>query len=195
MFLVLSCFYVFVVTFNIYSEWFKFALRLSDNPPFALSFPFSYQSLGFIWRFKSWNKRKGMIWKSKGHFESRFIYSLRCGSFSKNTSKINTCVVLVRITIGNKAKGRITKRVFQENKGGEFFGKFGVLCFLETPRFKIRPFALLPTNCYCFWKSNNFLTTLIVGSRNMTEISKILDKRQGSFSPNTDKFLRLFIVF
>ena len=141
MFLVLSCFYVFVVTFNIYSERFKFALRLSDNPPFALSFPFTYQSLEFIWRFKSRNKRKGMIWKSKGHFESRFIYSLRCGSFSKNTSKINTCVVLIRITIGNKAKGQISKRVFQENKGGKFFGKFGVLCFLETP---VLRFALLP---------------------------------------------------
>ena len=68
--------------------------------------------------------------------------------------------------VGNKAKERISKRVFQENKarqifrkinisyplirartcvsGGKkclFFGKFGVLCFLETP---ILRFALLP---------------------------------------------------
>ena len=64
--------------------------------------------------------------------------------------------------IGNKAKGRISKRVFQENKarqifrktniyfslirtrGGKkcsFFGKFGVLYFLETP---VLRFALLP---------------------------------------------------
>ena len=68
------------------------------------------------------------------------------------------------------AKGRISKRAFQENKarqifrktnisyppdthsyvlsGGKkcsFFVKFRVLCFLETPRFEIRPFALLPT--------------------------------------------------
>ena len=60
--------------------------------------------------------------------------------------------------VGNKAKGRISERVFQENKAcqifrktnisyplirtrvcvsegkkGSFFGKFGVLCFLETP--------------------------------------------------------------
>ena len=50
---------------------------------------------------------------------------------------------------GNKAKGRISKRVFQENKtyvcvsGGKkcsFFGKFGVFCFLETPALR---FALL----------------------------------------------------
>ena len=54
--------------------------------------------------------------------------------------------------VGNKAKGRISKRVFQENKARQifqktnisyplictrgkkcsFFGKFGVLCFLET---------------------------------------------------------------
>ena len=66
--------------------------------------------------------------------------------------------------VGNKAKGRILKRVFQENKAGfifrkkrifyplirtltctyqgvrngRFFGKFGVLCFYETR------FALLP---------------------------------------------------
>ena len=65
--------------------------------------------------------------------------------------------------VGNKAKGRITKWVFQENKARQnfrktnflflflrvcigvkkcsFFGKFGVLCFLETP---VLRFALLP---------------------------------------------------
>ena len=42
--------------------------------------------------------------------------------------------------VGNKAKERISKRVFQEKKICKFFetqtflfGKFGVLCFLETP--------------------------------------------------------------
>ena len=61
--------------------------------------------------------------------------------------------------VGNEAKGRISKRVFQENKARQifrgtnicyrlirtrtfayqglrnvlFFGKFGVLCFLKTP--------------------------------------------------------------
>ena len=68
--------------------------------------------------------------------------------------------------VGNKAKGWISKRVFQENKarqffrktnisyplictrtcgtGGKkcsFFGKFGVLCYLETP---VLRFAFLP---------------------------------------------------
>ena len=66
--------------------------------------------------------------------------------------------------VGNKAKGRISKRVLQENKarqvfriknisyplirtclsGGKkcsFSGKFGVLCFLATPALR---FALLP---------------------------------------------------
>ena len=64
--------------------------------------------------------------------------------------------------VGNKAKGQISKRVFQENKarqnfrkinisyplirtpGGKkclFFGNFGVLCFLEIPALR---FALLP---------------------------------------------------
>ena len=44
----------------------------------------------------------------------------------------------------NKAKGRISKRVFQKNKARQilFFGKFGVLCFFfETPVLRS---ALLP---------------------------------------------------
>ena len=54
----------------------------------------------------------------------------------------------------NKSKVRISKRVFQENKARQifrkiniyplkcsFFGKFDVLCFLETP---VLRFALLP---------------------------------------------------
>ena len=55
---------------------------------------------------------------------------------------------------GNKAKGRISKGVFQENKARQifrktnisfisnisFFGKFGVLCFFEIPLLR---FALL----------------------------------------------------
>ena len=56
--------------------------------------------------------------------------------------------------VGNKAKRRISKRVFQENKARQifrkrkrgkkcffFFRKFGVLCFHETP---VVRFALLP---------------------------------------------------
>ena len=71
-------------------------------------------------------------------------------------------------SVGNKAKGRISKRVFQESNVRQnfrktnisyplirtrthvcvsgskkclFFGNFGVLCFLETP---VLRFALLP---------------------------------------------------
>ena len=73
----------------------------------------------------------------------------------------------VRYFIGIKAKGRISNRMFQENKARQifqktnisyhlihvrvrvrnegkkcsFFGKFGVLCFLETP---VLRFVLLP---------------------------------------------------
>ena len=44
--------------------------------------------------------------------------------------------------VGNKAKGRISKRVFQESKACQnHAGNFGVLCFLETP---VLRFALLP---------------------------------------------------
>ena len=62
------------------------------------------------------------------------------------------------VYVGNKAKGRISKRVFRENKARQifrkkerflppdthkcpFFGKFDVLCFFETP---VLRFALLP---------------------------------------------------
>ena len=72
--------------------------------------------------------------------------------------------------VGNKANGRISKRVFQENKGREILRKTNIsyplvrtrvcayqgvrnVCFLENlacfvscdTRFEIRPFALLPT--------------------------------------------------
>ena len=56
--------------------------------------------------------------------------------------------------VGNKAEGRISQRVFHENKARQifwkkknisypfsFFGKSGVLCFLETP---VLRFAVLP---------------------------------------------------
>ena len=46
---------------------------------------------------------------------------------------------LLRI-VGNMAKGPISKRVVQGKKCS-FSGKFGVLCFLETPVLRI---ALLP---------------------------------------------------
>ena len=42
--------------------------------------------------------------------------------------------------VGNKAKGRISKRVFQEYKAHQIFRK-------------ILPFALLPTNYYVLFES------------------------------------------
>ena len=46
--------------------------------------------------------------------------------------------------VGNKAKDRISKQMFQENKVGKFSEKrtfLGVFCLLETP---VLRFALLP---------------------------------------------------
>ena len=47
--------------------------------------------------------------------------------------------------VGNKAKERISKGMFQENKAHQ---RFGVLCFLETPVLRL---ALLP---YYQWVTN-----------------------------------------
>ena len=44
--------------------------------------------------------------------------------------------------VGNKAKGRISKLVFQESKARQNFRKTNI----SYPRFEIRLFALLPTN-------------------------------------------------
>ena len=56
--------------------------------------------------------------------------------------------------VANKAKGRISKRVFQENKAHQIFRKTNIFfsenlaCFV-----KIRPFALLPTN-WILWEKH-----------------------------------------
>ena len=55
--------------------------------------------------------------------------------FAKFNLKVHYPPLYEREVVGNKAKGRISKRVF--------FGKFDVLCFLETP---VLRFVLLP--CY-----------------------------------------------
>ena len=61
--------------------------------------------------------------------------------------------------VDNTAEGRISKRVFQENKARQIFrktnvcvsgskkvfGKFGMLCFLKTPVLRFVLSALLPT--------------------------------------------------
>ena len=55
-------------------------------------------------------------------------------------------------------------------------------------------------NYYYFQKSNIPVINFIVDSRNMIKVSKIyvckkLDKWRESFSPDTDNFLKFFIVF
>ena len=46
--------------------------------------------------------------------------------------------------VGNKAKERISKRVFQENKARQIFRKNEHFLPPDTHRFEIRPSALLP---------------------------------------------------
>ena len=50
--------------------------------------------------------------------------------------------------VGNKAKGRISERVFQENKTHQIFRKTNIWRALLSwdTRFEILPFALLPTS-------------------------------------------------
>ena len=50
-----------------------------------------------------------------------------------NPTRLYKLFYTLRYTISNKAKGWISKQVFQENKARNFQGKFDVLCFLETP--------------------------------------------------------------
>ena len=90
--------------------------------------------------------------------------------------------------VGNKAKGSTSKRVYQENKarkifrktnisypliltrtcahqGGKkcsFFGKFGVLCFPETP---ILRFALLPYYRRAMDVSSSYLSHHKIGNQ------------------------------
>ena len=69
-----------------------------------------------------------------------------CGTYNPMNCRVN----ILKQCVGNKAKGQISKWVFQENKarqifplhtyvcesGGKkclFFGKFGLLCFLVAP--------------------------------------------------------------
>ena len=55
--------------------------------------------------------------------------------------------------VGNKAKGRISKRVFQDNKARQIFRKTNISYpLVPGTHFEIRPFALLPKNSY-FMKS------------------------------------------
>ena len=56
--------------------------------------------------------------------------------------------------VGNKAKGRISKRVFQENKARQIFRKANISNpLIRTRTIEIRPFALLPTMYFVFKKN------------------------------------------
>ena len=95
--------------------------------------------------------------------------------------------------IGNQAKGRISKRASQENKAPNFpknehflapdthtyvslsgswncsfFGKFDVFCFLVTPAFEIRSFALLPTKYFLKTQSCKSCNKYILTSTQIT---------------------------
>ena len=69
--------------------------------------------------------------------------------FVKN-SYIHHDVKKLRYYVSNKTKGRISKRMFQENKARQIVGKTNIsyswrALFSWSTRFEIRPFALLPT--------------------------------------------------
>ena len=77
---------------------------------------------------------------------------------NRNLGSLRNLVNTAEI-VGNKAKRRILKRVFQDNKARHIFvknvrfcGKFGVLCFHETP---VLRYALLP---YYRWNTNTILS-------------------------------------
>ena len=75
---------------------------------------------------------------------------LRLHFFQMSIFQSNTGLNGLNHLVSNKGKGRILKRVFQENKARQifpktnissFFGKFGAPCLFETP---ILRFVLLP---------------------------------------------------
>ena len=100
---------------------------------------------------------------------------------------------------GNKAKGRISKRVFQEDKARQIFRKTNfsenlASLFSRNTRFEIPTFGLLPTFCELFnfsfldfhlRKFNNSLRVVIVfDTRIVTGYSRYLmryDKRFRKF--------------
>ena len=109
---------------------------------------------------------------------------------------ISFCIHMLTRWFGNKAKGRISKRVFQENKARQIFRKknlsdplihhllvhirgkkclvfekLNVLCFLETP---VLIFTLLP---YCWHK-----TYLAITKTNVYWSQSLIEDRQMSES-------------
>ena len=69
-----------------------------------------------------------------------------------NSYLVALIIFSMLLVVGNKAKGRISKRVFQENKTRQIFSKTNTSyplirtrTWMWNTRFEIRPFALLPT--------------------------------------------------
>ena len=76
-----------------------------------------------------------------------------------------------RYIVGNKATGRISKRVFKENKTRQIFRKTNIFqkisrtLFSWNTRFEIQPFALLPAT-FCFltaviWSKKKVVKNLV----------------------------------
>ena len=84
------------------------------------------------------------------------IYKCICNALSSDCPSDDQKSNNKDLFVGNKAKGRISKRVFQESKTRTCaYQEVRNVCFSEVlacfaflkHRFEIRPFALLPT-CY-----------------------------------------------
>ena len=95
-----------------------------------------------------------LYWKQNYYRKSKvgkFVIPLDRQCLHLQASKnIQVSTVIIRKIIysefvGNKAKGRISKRVFQESKARQNFRKTNISYPLI--RFEIRPIALLPTSC------------------------------------------------
>ena len=70
-----------------------------------------------------------------------------CSTYNIEVMPLTTIGGLLwRYIVGNKAKGRMSKPVFQENKARQVFRKtnisYPLICICTC--FEIRPFALLP---------------------------------------------------
>ena len=63
-------------------------------------------------------------------------------SSKDNNSSVSILAHIIKHVVGNKAKGRISKQVFQENKARQIFRKkTNICCPLIYTRFEIRPSA------------------------------------------------------
>ena len=125
---------------------------------------------------------------------------------AKNSFEVGVTFKDFPYFVGNKAKGRISKRVFQENKTRQIFRKTNIsyplvenVCFRKNwralfswnTRIEIRPFALLTTfffsvvrlSCYSLWMQPIEIRLFV----NRTSYGKITRKNSSKRKTN---FLR-----